>query len=99
MFGTFRDKIISDESSYKGYADIISEDDAKILDVKANLFGTPSKESIIYYSLVIPLYYFLMNEIRYLSKERRSTNVVALLGSTGPILIGLMISILSSKKD
>jgi len=99
IFGTFRDKIILGESSYRGHADIVTEDDAKVLDVKANLFGLPSKESIIYYSLVIPLYYFLVNEITSKPDKAKNITVIAFLGSTGPILIGVLISILSSKKD
>jgi len=98
IFGTFRDKIILSESSYKGHADIVTEDDAKVLDVKANLFGIPSKESIIYYSLLIPLYYFLVSEITCMSEKKRTT-AISLLGSSGPVLIGILISIFSSQKD
>jgi hypothetical protein len=98
MFGTFRDKMALNESSYKGHADIITEDDARVLDVKADLFGIPSGESLVYYGLLIPLYYLLIKKATNMSSTAKNPTVIAFLGSTGPVLIGILISILSSKK-
>lgn len=99
IFGTFRDKMNIDGSSYKGDADIVTDDAAKILDSKANIFSRPSKETLIYYILVIPLYILVVQKVLIINPVFiENASLIAFLASMGPILIGILISFFSSNK-
>lgn len=92
-FGTFRDKMSIQGSTYKGNAELVTEKSAITLDSKANLFGFPTKDTIFYYILICPLYSYVVHKILNVQEKIENPDTLALLISVGPILATVLILI------
>ena len=73
-FGTYREHLDGNSKTYKGKGEHVDDKKARIHDAKASLFGAPSRDTVLYYSLLLPIVLFVLKTIQGRNREFLNKN-------------------------